>query len=76
MSCIYCKNHIMKESTDNKLYNVNGVFISIRDIPCMECIQCGGKFFNYRVVHRVEEILNSISQLINDVTIIEYRSAA
>ena len=41
--CMYCKNSTTVASTTTHVVNYNNCIIVIKNVPCLECEQCGEK---------------------------------
>lgn len=50
--CMYCKN-----STTTHVVNYNNCTIIIKNVPCLECTQCGEKYYIDEVAEHLEDIV-------------------
>ena len=55
--CIYCKNSTTVNSTTTHVVNYKNCIIVIKNVPCLECEQCGEKYYTDEVAERLETIL-------------------
>ena len=68
--CMYCKNSTTVNSTTTHVVNYKNCIIVIKNVPCLECEQCGEKYYTDEVAERLEVIVNMAKKLI------EYYGAA
>ncbi|MBQ6759227.1 MAG: type II toxin-antitoxin system MqsA family antitoxin [Selenomonadaceae bacterium] len=64
------------ESTTTHVVDFKTHLIIVRNVPCMECDQCGEKYFSDAVAERLEKIVNEAKKFMQEVSIIDYRQAA
>ena len=76
MKCFYCKNDSTTESKTTEVFEYNNNLIIIRNIPCLECEQCGEKFFTDNVMGHLEKLANEAKKMILEVSIIDYAQVA
>ncbi|MBQ3443907.1 MAG: type II toxin-antitoxin system MqsA family antitoxin [Selenomonadaceae bacterium] len=74
--CKYCKGGDLIESTTTHVVDFKNHLIIVRNVPCMECDQCGEKYFTDAVAERLEEIVNEAKKFMQEVSIIDYNKAA
>ena len=74
--CKYCKNEHLIESTTTHVVDFKDHLIIVRNVPCLECDQCGETYFTDAVARRLEEIVNSVKKLAPKISIIDYNKAA
>ncbi len=74
--CKYCKGGDLIESTTTHVVDFKTHLIIVRNVPCMECDQCGEKYFTDAVAERLEKIVNEAKKFMQEVSIIDYRQAA
>ncbi|MBQ3435207.1 MAG: type II toxin-antitoxin system MqsA family antitoxin [Selenomonadaceae bacterium] len=72
----YCKGGDLIESTTTHVVDFKTHLIIVRNVPCMECDQCGEKYFSDAVAERLEKIVNEAKKFMQEVSIIDYRQAA
>lgn len=56
--CMFCKCKTTKESTTTYMVNYKSNQIIINNIPCIECAECGEKYFSTEVMKKVEMIIS------------------
>ncbi len=70
-SCALC-NGVLEETKTNYMADLNGKFIIIKNVPCYKCSQCGEVSYSGEVVTRIESILETLKDALNEVTVVEY----
>lgn len=71
--CIYCKNSTTVNSTTTHVVNYNNnCIIVIKNVPCLECEQCGETYYTDEVAERLEEIVENAKKLMQEVAVIDY----
>lgn len=76
MSCMYCKNSTMIQSTTTHVVNYKDCIIVIKNVPCLECVQCGEKYYTDEVAEKLEELVNVTKKLMQEITVIDYPKIA
>ena len=51
-------------------------YVIIEHVPCMQCEQCGEKFFTTSVMERIEFILEKIEKKEESILVLDYDTAA
>lgn len=74
--CLYCKNKVMIDSTTTHVVNYKNCIIVIKNVPCLECGQCGEKYYTDEVAERLEMIVDATKKLMQEVAVIDYKQAA
>ena len=74
--CLYCKNKVMIDSTTTHVVNQKNCIIVIKNVPCLECSQCGEKYYTDEVAERLELIVDTAKKLMQEVAVIDYKQAA
>ncbi len=74
--CMFCKCNETKESITTHVVNYNNCVIVIKNVPCIECTQCGETYFTDDVARHLEKIVNMAKQIMQDVSVIDYQKAA
>ena len=75
MKCIRCGNEIYKSMTTEAVELDGGVLV-IRNIPCYKCETCDEIHFTGDVIKQLEKIINFAKQHIQEVSIVNYMTAA
>lgn len=69
--CFFCKGNL-KPSHTIYTANIKDCIIIIKNVPCMECQQCGEKYFNDDVMIQLENIINQVKNALSEITIVDY----
>lgn len=69
--CFFCKGDL-KESRTTYTANINDCIIIVKNVPCLECQQCGEKYFNDDVMIQLENIINQVKNTLIEITIVDY----
>jgi len=48
----------------------------VKNVPCLECDQCGEKYYTDEVAEKLEYIVNMAKKLMQEIAVIDYRQAA
>lgn len=75
MACFYCKGNIIPSTT---VYTVQlgNTIIVIKNVPCEECDQCGEIEISHDVMMNLDRIIKVAKQLMQEVAVIDYQTAA
>ncbi|MBQ1506935.1 MAG: type II toxin-antitoxin system MqsA family antitoxin [Ruminococcus sp.] len=73
MQCIECGGEYF-ETTRTHVVDMKKYIIIIRNVPCLECKQCGDSVYNDDVVSRLDEIVKSLRDFMGEIAVIEYSS--
>ena len=74
--CMYCKCDEVLDSLTTHVVNHKNCLIIIRNVPCVECAQCGAKFYTDEVARRLDEIVSGAKKFAQEISVIDYRQAA
>lgn len=75
MNCISCKSE-MKNSLTTHFVDLKTCIVIVKNVPCLECSQCGEKFYTDEVAERLDEIIETVSGLMTEIAVIEYTNTA
>ena len=75
MECFYCKGP-MVEGTTVFTVELERCLVVIRNVPCLECLQCGEVEIADETMQRIEQIVESCRKLVQEVAVVDYRQAA
>lgn len=70
--CKYCKNNTTIGSTTTHVVNYKNCIIVIKSVPCLECTQCGEKYYTDEVAEHLEDIVNMSKNLMQEIAVIDY----
>ena len=74
--CMYCKCDEVIQSTTIHVVNYKDCVIVIKNVPCTECVQCGETFYSNEVAIHLEKLVDMAKQLMQEVSVIDYRKVA
>ena len=74
--CMFCKNKTFIESTTTHVVNYQNCIIIIRNVPCLECDQCGEKYYTDEVAEKLERLVNSAKQLLQEISVVDFKTGA
>ena len=69
--CFFCKGDL-KQSNTIYTVSINDCIIIIKNVPCMECQQCGEKYFDDDVMIKLENIIERVKNVVSEVTVVDY----
>lgn len=75
MKCLFCKSDLKNEYT-NYIADLEKCVIIIRNVPTQVCRQCGEKSYSFDVTVRIQELINSIKNIVTGVAEINYTEVA
>ena len=73
MKCYSCKGGTLENGTTSDFNDLGNCMIIVKDVPCQKCIQCGEIVFNFRTGERIEEIIDTLKDMITgEVAVVQY----
>ncbi len=75
MKCIRCGQECFKSTTIEAVEFGFGVLV-IRNIPCYKCEECDEIMYTGDVAYKIESIIESFKNSIEEVTVIDYKNVA
>ena len=74
--CMYCKCREVSAAVTTHVVNYKSSLIVIKNVPCLECVQCGETYFSDEVASRLEEIVSKAKNFLQEISVIDYQKAA
>ena len=74
--CMFCKCDTVTQSLTTHVVNYNGAIIVIKNVPCEECEQCGEKFYTDGVAEKLEKMVNTAKQMMQEIAVLDYSKVA
>ena len=74
--CMYCKCNELLDSFTTHVVNYKNCLIIIRNVPCVECAQCGEKYYNDEVAERLDKMVSNAKKISQEISVIDYRQVA
>ena len=73
---MYCKNITTVKSKTTYVVNYNNCIIVVKNVPCLECEQCGEKYYTDEVAERLEVIVDTAKKMMQEIAVIDYPQVA
>ena len=73
---MFCKCDTVTPSLTTHVVNYNGAIIVIKNVPCEECEQCGEKFYTDDVAEKLEKMVNTAKQMMQEIAVLDYSKVA
>ena len=74
--CMYCKGGEFIEATTTHVVNHKNCLIIIKNVPCMECEQCGERYYSDEVAEQLDKIVSAAKKMTQEISVIDYSVAA
>lgn len=58
--CNFCGHSVLNEKRVQYLYKHDDHFLMVNDVPCEECEFCGERYYQAKILKRIEKEFNSI----------------
>ena len=65
----------LKESTTTYAAVLGEYTIIIKNVSCLECVQCGEKYYTDEVMQNIERIATKAKELNSEFFVAEYKAA-
>ena len=75
MKCVICKTGITHKGSTHSLFDRNGSFVIVKDIPAQVCSQCGEAYFDEKTSEALYELTNGILNSGAELEIIKMNAA-
>ena len=75
MTCILCKGRMIQKTTSD-FTDLGSCMIIIKNVPCLECEQCGEKAFTMETVKQIELIIAGVKNSLTEIAIVNYSDKA
>ena len=73
--CSYCRGKELKESTTTYAAVLGEYTIIIENVPSLECVQCGEKYYTDEVTQNIERTVTKAKELNSELFVAEYKVA-
>lgn len=73
--CFYCKCKDTVQSLNTHVVTYNNSVIVIKNVPCLECAQCGEKYYTDEIMEKLEVMVDQAKQMAGEVFVAEYDKA-
>ena len=71
MKCLECHGTYV-ESTRTHVVDLKSFLIIIRNVPCLECEQCGDTVYSDEVAERLDRIVDSLKSFLGEIAVVDY----
>ena len=76
INCLSCKSGEMVESTTTYTAVLKKCILIIKNVPCVECKQCGDVLYNTDILEKIDHIAAMAEEMASEVSIIDYTKVA
>lgn len=66
----------MKQTTRTHVVDLKKCIVIVRNVPCLECTQCGEAYYIDEVQQRLDEIIQAVSCMMTEIAVIDYTDSA
>ena len=73
--CFYCKGDMRPGKTLFSVQYGNSVIV-IKNVPCMECVQCGETEISDEVMKQLETMIETVKKTMQEIAVIDYTKVA
>ena len=71
MKCMECGGRYA-ETKRTHVVDMKSYLIIIRNVPCLECVQCGDAIYTDADATRLDEIVQSLKNFMGEIAVVEY----
>lgn len=71
MKCFKCASSMQPAFTTD-VVDLGNCLVIVRNVPCFKCIECDEIFYNGTVMKKLEKIIESAKNSVNEIAIIDY----
>lgn len=75
MKCAGCGASAVKGFTTS-VTDLGSCLIIVRNVPCYKCTECSETIYTADVVERLEQIVESAKQLMQEISVVDYSRVA
>ena len=75
MKCLSCKKE-MYESLTTDVTDLGNIVIVIRNVPCLKCKECDEEYYTAETIKKLESIVESVKQSLQEIAIIDFGKVA
>ena len=75
MNCFVC-GAMAEKSTTTSVTDLGGCLVIVRNVPCYKCTECDDIFYTGDVVERLEKIINTAKNFMQEISVIDYSKVA
>ena len=75
MVCMEC-GAIVKNGYTTSVTDLGNCLLIVRNVPCHKCTECNEIIYTWDVIKRLEQIAEQAEQFTQEISIVDYSSAA
>ena len=75
MKCLSCKKE-MFESLTTDVTDLGNIIIIVRNVPCFKCSECDEEYYTAETIKKLESIVESVKQSLQEIAIIDFKKVA
>ena len=75
MKCLSCKKE-MYESLTTDVTDSGNIVIIIRNVPCFKCKECDEEYYTAETIKKLESIVESVKQSLQEIAIVDFGRVA
>ena len=75
MVCMEC-GAIVKNGYTTSVTDLGNCLLIVRNVPCHKCTECNEIIYTGEVIKRLEQIAEQAEQFTQEISIVDYSSAA
>ena len=72
MMCAFCKGTETQNILDKFLINIDSTVLIVNNVPTLECVQCGEKYYSNDVSEELEVIVEKARTIRAEIVMVDY----
>ncbi len=74
--CFFCKHGSVVQTRTTYMVDLKDCIVIVKNVPCMECSECGEKYFTDEVMQKLELIVNNAKKIAGEVFVTDFSRQA
>ena len=76
--CHVCQSTTFVQQTTHEIFEINGKFYLVENIPVEICTQCGEEIFDSKTTERIRQMLHETNQPVKTISVdvLSYQTAS
>ena len=75
MKCMDCGKEMTNGFT-SYFADLKKCMVIVKNVPCVECEQCGETYFTDEVAQRLDEIVKQVTGMMTEIAVVDYSQSA
>lgn len=75
MLCTRCGGHTVKTTTTD-VTDLGNCLVIVRNVPCYQCEACDEVIYTADVVKKLENIVSTAKQMMQEISVVDYKKIA